>query len=218
VVTITGANFGNTADTVTFNTIGAPVGNWGTTSITATVPPTATTGLVVVMVKGPPSNGVIFTVDTNGAICPAAPEPTLQGGALNQGERFQLPFTMQPGEAVTLTILAVPTSPAGGAGMLFQAFNDASDVIVTTNWVTFGSGTEVTSPEPGCESVGPLQRDPRGGRAPGVPQAHAGRQFDQPLHPHDQEIAASYIYAGSRLLAVVEAPGPALGPHQAPHP
>ena len=57
------------------------------------------------MVNGLPSNGVIFTVEADGSICPAASEQTVQGGPLNQGESFQLPFTMQPCEAVTFTIL-----------------------------------------------------------------------------------------------------------------
>ncbi len=63
-ITISGTNFGATqgTSTVKFNgTAGTPTG-WSATSITVPVPTGATTGNVIVMVAGVPSNGVNFTV------------------------------------------------------------------------------------------------------------------------------------------------------------
>jgi IPT/TIG domain/Glucodextranase, domain B len=62
-VTITGTNFGAIPSTVTFNgTPASVITNWSATSITATVPPAATTGNVVVTAGGTASNGVNFAV------------------------------------------------------------------------------------------------------------------------------------------------------------
>jgi hypothetical protein len=64
-VTITGTNFGTspTGASVTFNGINAVVNNWTDTSIAVVVPPGATTGNVVVtLVHGSTSNGVLFGV------------------------------------------------------------------------------------------------------------------------------------------------------------
>ena len=63
-VTITGAAFGATqgSSTVTFNgSIGIPK-SWSDTKIVVPVPEAATTGPVVVTVKGIASNSVLFTV------------------------------------------------------------------------------------------------------------------------------------------------------------
>src|SRR5207249_3410963 len=124
-----------------------------------TVPPTATTGLVVVMVNGLPSNGVIFTVEADGSICPAASEQTLQGGALNQGESFQLPFTMQPCETATFAVRAVPAAPATGVSVGFSVRNEASFALSSATWATFGGGDVVTNPRDG---IGPPYRGTRG--------------------------------------------------------
>lgn len=65
-VVITGTNFqaSQGASTVTFNGAAATIISWGSTSITAVVPPTATTGNVVVTVAGLASNSLVFTVTT----------------------------------------------------------------------------------------------------------------------------------------------------------
>jgi IPT/TIG domain len=64
VVVISGNSFGASQgfSKVTFNGITASIISWSDTSISATVPPTATTGNVVVTVAGVASNGVLFTV------------------------------------------------------------------------------------------------------------------------------------------------------------
>ena len=66
-VTITGTNFGAAqgASTVRFNGTLATVTSWAATSITATVPAGATSGIVIVTVGGLASNGVSFTVTTS---------------------------------------------------------------------------------------------------------------------------------------------------------
>ena len=63
-VTITGTNFGSSqgSGAVSFNGTPAIVTRWGSTSISATVPPGATTGNIVVFASGMNSNGVNFTV------------------------------------------------------------------------------------------------------------------------------------------------------------
>jgi hypothetical protein len=70
-VTITGANFGSSqgTSTVTFNGTAASPTSWNATTIVVPVPPSATSGNVVVTVGGVASNGVNFTVTapaTNG--------------------------------------------------------------------------------------------------------------------------------------------------------
>lgn len=64
IVTITGSGFGSVqgTSTVTFNsTLATPTG-WSATSIAVPVPAGATTGPLVVTVKGQSSNGVAFMV------------------------------------------------------------------------------------------------------------------------------------------------------------
>ncbi|HEY1495185.1 MAG TPA: IPT/TIG domain-containing protein, partial [Candidatus Solibacter sp.] len=66
-VIIIGAQFGSSqgASTVTFNGVNAgAAGNWSDTSITVTVPSSASTGNLVVTVGGLASNGVLFTAGT----------------------------------------------------------------------------------------------------------------------------------------------------------
>jgi len=64
VVTLTGANFGETqgSSSVTFNGTPAAPTTWGATSIQVPVPSGATSGPVVVTVSGAASNAVSFTV------------------------------------------------------------------------------------------------------------------------------------------------------------
>src|SRR5262249_45299913 len=66
-VTISGTNFG-TSGTVTFNGVSAPTSSWTATSISATVPVGATSGLVTVTTNGFTSNGVPFVVGAAPAI------------------------------------------------------------------------------------------------------------------------------------------------------
>jgi len=72
LVGITGTNFGATqgTSTVTFNGVVAAIVSWSSTSISAVVPSTATTGPVVVTVGGVASNSSTFTISTpsNGGV------------------------------------------------------------------------------------------------------------------------------------------------------
>jgi len=73
-VTIAGSNFGSTQGTVTFNGAAATqIGSWTPTSISATVPSSATTGPVVVTAAGLASNGVTFTVTVAPSISGLSP-------------------------------------------------------------------------------------------------------------------------------------------------
>jgi hypothetical protein len=64
VVILNGTGFGASqgSSTVTFNGIATPHYHWSDTKIYVTVPPNATTGNVVVTVKGDASNAIPFTV------------------------------------------------------------------------------------------------------------------------------------------------------------
>jgi len=66
ILTITGANFGNTqgTSTLTLNGVTVTPTTWSSTSITAQVPVGSTTGNVAVTVGGIGSNGIPFTVTT----------------------------------------------------------------------------------------------------------------------------------------------------------
>lgn len=61
-ITITGANFGSSQGTITFNGIPATPISWSTSAIVAAVPGGATTGNVVVTASGQLSNGAPFVV------------------------------------------------------------------------------------------------------------------------------------------------------------
>jgi YD repeat-containing protein len=81
-VTISGANFGTSTGTVTFNGTTATTSNWNSTSISTTVPTSATSGSVVVKVGTTPSNGVNFTVTGNGTLSGTVTK-TSDGTAIN---------------------------------------------------------------------------------------------------------------------------------------
>ncbi len=70
LISIAGSNFGASqgASQVTFNSIVAPPSSWAATAISARVPAGATTGPVVVSVGGIASNGVPFTVISDGSV------------------------------------------------------------------------------------------------------------------------------------------------------
>jgi hypothetical protein len=80
-VTIAGANFGaiQGSSTVTFNGVAAAITSWTASSITATVPAAATTGLVVVTVGGYSSNGITFTVNGPRISASVSPPPNSLG-------------------------------------------------------------------------------------------------------------------------------------------
>jgi YD repeat-containing protein len=123
-IVIAGANFRSSqgSSTVTFNGVTATASSWSTSSITATVPGTATTGTVVVTVGGQASTGVAFTVTSAPSITSLTPNTgavgssiTIAGGNFggsqgNGGVKFN-------GTAATITSWSassiVATVPAG---------------------------------------------------------------------------------------------------------
>jgi hypothetical protein len=80
-VAISGADFGASqgTSTVTFNGVAATVTGWGSSGVTAIVPPGATTGPVVVNVGGTPSNGVVFVAPGSPNISSLSPYAGLVG-------------------------------------------------------------------------------------------------------------------------------------------
>jgi hypothetical protein len=68
MITITGANLGasQSGSTVKFNGVASPPTSWSATRIVAPVPTGASTGDVVAMIAGVPSNGLSFTVASGG--------------------------------------------------------------------------------------------------------------------------------------------------------
>jgi YD repeat-containing protein len=69
-ISISGSNFGAAQGTslITFNGYAATPSSWAMTAIAVAVPPVATTGPVVVSIRGLASNGLPFTVITDGAL------------------------------------------------------------------------------------------------------------------------------------------------------
>lgn len=85
LVTVTGQNFGASQgnSTITFGGVPATtVSAWSATSITATVPNTATTGNVLVVVNNLNSNGITFTVTTGANPAPPVVVSTSQTATL----------------------------------------------------------------------------------------------------------------------------------------
>jgi hypothetical protein len=78
-VTIYGTNFGSSAGTVSFNGTSATVSSWGASSITVTVPTSATTGLVSVTPSGGSavsSTGAFIVLASNAGLAMGAFPPT----------------------------------------------------------------------------------------------------------------------------------------------
>jgi RHS repeat-associated protein len=72
-VEILGSDFFTGNGTVTFNGVSASILSWSPTSITVTVPATATTGPVVVIKTGQSSNSLTFTVSSSPVISSLSP-------------------------------------------------------------------------------------------------------------------------------------------------
>ena len=94
-IVLTGLNFGATqgASSVTFNGAAATASAWSNTSITVSVPYHGSTGNLVAMVAGQPSNGFPFTVEPSTSISGISPTSgppgttvTISGQNLLDGE------------------------------------------------------------------------------------------------------------------------------------
>ena len=123
VVTVAGSNFGGSigTSTVTFNGIAASPTGWTPTSITVPVPPTATTGNVIVTVGGVASNPMTFTV-----------------GALQQpGDVIQIGFTLYNQLIATSVSTGfnnpVPVTAGSAVVVAWQNFTNHPATSVTDN-------------------------------------------------------------------------------------
>jgi hypothetical protein len=128
VVTISGSNFGTTqgSSSVRFNGVTAAPTNWTATSITAPVPPGATSGNVSVTVNGLASNGVSF------AVPPAIANLSRTSGSV--------------GAAVIISGTTFGTAQ-GSSTVTFNGM-----AATPTSW----SPTSITAPVPAGATTGPL--------------------------------------------------------------
>jgi YD repeat-containing protein len=127
-VTITGSNFGTPqgTGTVKFNGTAATVASWTTTSISASVPPLATSGNIIVTTSaGLASNGTAFTI----------PAPSISSIS---------PGTAPAGTSVTVT----GTNFGSTAGTL--TFNGTA--ATPASW----SNTQIVVPVPASAATGPV--------------------------------------------------------------
>jgi hypothetical protein len=146
-VTISGTNFGTTqgSSSVMFNRGAATSTSWGSGSIVAPVPASATTGNVVVIVNGTPSNAVSFTVVPQ--ITSLQPPSGAIGAAVSvNGNNFG---TAQNTSTVTFNgVSTTPTSWAAGLiGVTVPSGATSGPVVVTVNGVASnGSTFTLTAP------------------------------------------------------------------------
>jgi hypothetical protein len=163
-VTISGTNFGAGQDNsvITFN--GAQVSsitNWSPTSITATVPATATTGNVVVTLGSVPTNGMSFTVLPTPTISSLAPTSGTVGTSVTiSGANFGatqgsgvVAFNGTPATPTSwsATSIVVPVPTGATTGNLLVAVSG-----VTSNGVGFtvGPAVSISTLSPTSSSIG----------------------------------------------------------------
>jgi hypothetical protein len=145
-VTIKGTNFGTTQgnSTVMFNRAAATVSTWNATQITTTVPAGATTGNIVAIVNGVPSNPISFTAPPKiTGITP--PTQSVGGTVAVAGSNFG---TVQGSSTVTFNGIA-GTSPTWGAGSISVPVPTGATtgpVVVTVNGVVSNSFTLTVTP------------------------------------------------------------------------
>jgi hypothetical protein len=141
-VTITGSNFGSAqgTSTVRFNRAAALPTSWSGGSIVVPVPANATTGNVLVMANGTPSNGVAFTVSPSiASLSPAAgavgAAVTVTGSGFGpvQG-RSTSTFDGTPAvpNIWSATSIAVPVPSGAATGAVVATVNG-----IASNGVTF---------------------------------------------------------------------------------
>ena len=140
-VTISGANFGASqgSSSVMFNRAAATPSSWATGSVVAPVPAGATTGNILVLVNGTPSNAVSFTATPT--ITSLQPPQAAIGGAVTiNGSNFG---TAQNTSIVTFNgTSATPTSWGTGAiGVAVPSGATSGPVVVAVNGVASNGST-----------------------------------------------------------------------------
>ena len=154
-VTITGANFGATqgTSTVKFNGTTATPTSWSATSIAVPVPTGATTGNVVVTVGGVASNGVSFTVGSQGSSNLQISSPA-DGSVASPGQTISV--TVSDPNNVAYSQVAVLGEPVGISSVatsvpaqfsLSIPANISCQRYTLVAAATTVSGQDVTSPE-----------------------------------------------------------------------
>jgi hypothetical protein len=160
-ITISGANFGTIQgnSSVMFNVASAAPSSWATGSIVASVPPDATTGNVLVIVNGTPSNAVGFTVTPT--ITSLQPSQAQVGAAVTiNGSGFG------PVQSTsTVTFNGVPatasTWSSGSIGVTVPTGALNGPVVVTVNGITSnGMAFALTTTPPVLTSIAPTALTP----------------------------------------------------------
>jgi IPT/TIG domain len=154
-VTISGANFGTTqgGSSVMFNRAAAAPTSWAGGSIVAPVPAAATTGNIVVLVNGTPSNAVGFTATpTISNLQP--PQAAIGAPVTINGSNFG---TAQNTSTVTFNgVGATPTSWGTGAiGVPVPSGATTGPVVVTVNGVASNASTFTLSGAPYITGLSP---------------------------------------------------------------
>src|SRR5437870_2928396 len=173
-IVIAGSNFGSTkgSSTVKFNGTTATTTSWGASSITATVPPGATTGNVVVTV-GSPSNRVTFTVTAAPSITSLTPNTGAVGSSI--------------------VIAGSNFGPSRGNGNV--KFNGTSATTITS-W----GASSITATVPSGATTGNVVVTAAGGVASaGVTFTVTGAPSITSLTPNTGAVGSSIVIAGSNF-------------------
>lgn len=140
-VVITGESFGSTkgSSTVKFNGTLATTSAWSATSITASVPASATTGPVVVRVGGMDSDGPIFTVTGTLSITGISPQQGVVGssftitgtafGASQGSSLVKMGTTVMPIGSWSDTSITVTVPPASGGNVTVTVGGSQSNAL-----------------------------------------------------------------------------------------
>jgi YD repeat-containing protein len=155
-ITITGANFGSSPGTVTFNGVAGSPTSWASGSITVPVPTGATSGNVVVTVNGFASNAAPFIVGLAPSITSLSPTSGNFGNAVTiTGANFG---ATQGTSVVTLSgvTAAVNSWSAGSIVALVPAGATSGNFVVSVNGQpSNGSPFTVSNPGPSLSSLSP---------------------------------------------------------------
>ena len=158
-ITITGSNFGLTlgTSTVTFNGVTATPASWSSTSIVAPVPATATSGPVIVTVRGAASNSQGFTVvpgitglsPTTGAVGDAVTISGTTFGATQGTSTVTFNGSVATPTSWSNTSIVAPVPSGATTGAVVVTVSGSA-----SNGVTFTVGPKINSLSPTSGAVG----------------------------------------------------------------
>ena len=130
-VVVSGVNFGSSG-TVTFNGVSGTITSWSATSITATVPATATSGLVSVTSGSVGSNGIAFVVDQSSGLTSTSvtlsPATTWSGYPITADVIVAGPANTIPSGSVSCTVASSTSTgtPTRSIGLNASGFAQVS--------------------------------------------------------------------------------------------